>query len=365
MLDSGNLLIDPNSALIDWYDERTYALQELAPRCGYKFSEDYQILEKAVILLRRGANVLCWDPADNTLLRTVLGVRPGRAWLSPAQKREHFGDEREGYRIPIEESQEVLIAFISAGADVYATNNTGQPPSVIAWLHGREKDWIHALTVCGFDADEVFTHSDCFMRQVSTLTFQEYYQRRQEGFVWYDKDICEEAAKKSQERWISEDPRRELFYKRQLEEAGVRSAIDETAQFELIGIDDEDENSDETESDYDHHKAMEYDVESVESDCNRQGQEEQQKSPLENVTIGHDANASHHEADGNQNSDVQLSDDLGLEAADGEVIDLDRMDFDGMYDDIFRQFVCFESEFGNWEWGMSSGERNGGRLVMQ
>jgi hypothetical protein len=77
------------------------------------------------------------------------------------------------------------MVFITAGADVYATNDKGETPSIVASTYGRDEEWIEALDLCGFDSRQVLADSCRFHanrpleRQKSRLSFEEYCQRRQ------------------------------------------------------------------------------------------------------------------------------------------------------------------------------------------
>lgn len=78
------------------------------------------------------------------------------------------------------------MVFITAGADVYATNYDNESPSLLALKNGWEQEWAEALTSCGFDPREVFMHShtsprDCaYGHQTSRLSFEAFCQQRQE-----------------------------------------------------------------------------------------------------------------------------------------------------------------------------------------
>ena len=75
--------------------------------------------------------------------------------------------------------KDLLMVFLTAGADVYATNNYGKTPSEIAFINEREDEWIEALLLCGYNAAEVIADSDPDLKnkahkpQTSKLTFKE------------------------------------------------------------------------------------------------------------------------------------------------------------------------------------------------
>lgn len=101
------------------------------------------------------------------------------------------------------------MVFITAGADVYATNDDDITPSMIALEYGREDEWIEALELCGYEPEEVFTsciHHPTQGPQTSKLSFQEYCQQRhqwqhpsyserfQSGDIDNDLGSCDENA---------------------------------------------------------------------------------------------------------------------------------------------------------------------------
>lgn len=83
-----------------------------------------------------------------------------------------------------EAPKDLLMVSITAGADVYAKNNLGETPSMIAADYGHEDEWIETLELCGIDSEEVITHSEshsdkCTLKhQVSKLSFKEYCRTR-------------------------------------------------------------------------------------------------------------------------------------------------------------------------------------------
>jgi hypothetical protein len=79
--------------------------------------------------------------------------------------------------------RDLLAVFITAGADVYTTNNAGKTPSMVAREYGRDGEWIEALELCGYDFQEVLTsciHRPTRVHQTAKLSFHEYCEQRLE-----------------------------------------------------------------------------------------------------------------------------------------------------------------------------------------
>lgn len=159
--------------------QRRYSLHLLAENCGYGlYSESIDIVKKAVLLLKHGADISVPDFDGCTVLHTIIGcvrydqsplARPGR-------------DVRQRIQ-SLHEPKEFLIASITAGANVYAINDDGLTPSMYARTYHREMEWLEALKSTGYNPEEVVAHSDpdshdCSRpHQVSRLSFEEYLQR--------------------------------------------------------------------------------------------------------------------------------------------------------------------------------------------
>ena len=99
--------------------------------------------------------------------------------------------------------------FIAAGVDVYALNSAGRSASRTAKIYGQEEEWSEALESCGFNSKEVVRQTMprhleyTRARQVSKLTFAEYYQTWDEE-KWEEKMgtgrfWCEENETQSEE----------------------------------------------------------------------------------------------------------------------------------------------------------------------
>jgi hypothetical protein len=316
IIDSGDPLINPNSNFKDWDGAESHPLQTLADICGYRWWVTLDVLDKAILLLKRGANVLHRGPGDSTLLHTVL-----------SSNRADKADQARCFMLSKKVPQELLIAFISAGADVYAENDEGETPSMYARYHSREQEWIQALRICGFDAEEVFEASclpcNRHARQTSKLSFREFCRLRERGTPY--------------DTLISETP-----------EFDVEDFFEDMRKihsFEKIDTNDESEdfNEDEdSEGQVDHDTDMDYDLESAESDSESGEYEEgHQEASQEEAGLENDNNSDHHEASGNQSHELH---ELGIpdpQIGDNEEIGFEGMDFDfnGLFmEDDIEQF---------------------------
>lgn len=161
----------------------------LASYCGYGYGATYQILEKAIILLKWGVEVSCKDSEGDTVLHKALNSDRERPMYHSRSKNE---------------PGELLKVFIAAGADIYALNNRGYSASRTARKYGRKREWLEALEFCGFDSKEVMNQTISKYkqypgrRQTSKLTFQEYYQ------TW-DEKMWDEKMTKLEEAYMSKD----------------------------------------------------------------------------------------------------------------------------------------------------------------
>ncbi len=108
------------------------------------------------------------------------------------------------------------MVFITAGADVYATNNEGETPTMLASIYGRDEEWTEALELCGYDSEQVLAHSDPVLddcscqRQTSKLSFEEYCLQRRENvrfeeFETDDEDEGSDEAENDEEDDKSND----------------------------------------------------------------------------------------------------------------------------------------------------------------
>ena len=162
----------------------------LADGCGYGSSSVGQIVDKAILLLKWKADISCRDPDGDTVLHTLLKCERGKmTYLS------------------LTEPKQLLIVFISAGADVYAINSEGESPSDLARQYDHEDEWTEALMLCGYDVHEVVAQPDATrMRQTSKLSFEECCQNREE-YLWYKEltfgEYCHRCGEKIRHEMVS------------------------------------------------------------------------------------------------------------------------------------------------------------------
>jgi hypothetical protein len=166
------------------------ALTLLAYTCGYDAGFEVDIVDKGILLLNRKADISYRDENGDTVLHTLLKCERLYERLSRTKARR--SGRLRCWDLSFKEPKDLLMVFITAGADVYATNDTGQTPSMVALEYGREDEWIKALELCGYDSDEVL--KSCIDRptreyQTTKLSFQEYCQQRQQGQYsdWFEQ----------------------------------------------------------------------------------------------------------------------------------------------------------------------------------
>ena len=172
------------------------------------------MVDKAILLLNRKADISCRDYNGDSVLHTVLR---GRRWH---QMLSHNVAVRGGYGgrwlQSFQEPKDLLMVFITAGADVYATNDDRETPSMVAREYGRDEEWIEVLELCGYNAEEVLSDpcpKHCTRKhQTSKLSFQEYCQQRQERpkfeEVWtinFESNYTDEDGSSDEEGFMDED----------------------------------------------------------------------------------------------------------------------------------------------------------------
>jgi hypothetical protein len=182
--------------------QKQYSLHLLAEHCGYGLHvELIDIVEKAILLLKHGADISKLDCDGCTVLHTILGCI----------RRHQISSTRRGRnsrrRIQsLHEPKEFLIASITAGANVYAINDECRTPSIYARMFHREMEWIEALRSTGYDPEEVVAHSDpdshdCSRKhQVSRLSFEEYCLQREMDLGFGESDISDGEDEGSSEK---------------------------------------------------------------------------------------------------------------------------------------------------------------------
>jgi hypothetical protein len=76
-------------------------------------------------------------------------------------RQEQWSSSSEYWSISTTASKDLLVVFLSAGADVYAKNNNQETPYMVAVRHGRENEWLEALETCGYESEPGLTPSAC------------------------------------------------------------------------------------------------------------------------------------------------------------------------------------------------------------
>ncbi len=186
MINLGDPFISPNSTVKDLWDEECSPLICLASLCGLCLGGSIQTVDKAILLLQRKADILYRDYNDDTVLHRLLETSRYREMFRPLTWNQFYWS--------LAELEQLLMVFIIAGADVYAFNNRGETPSMIARKYGREVEWTESLTLCGYDSEEVFAQSDPALHdctripQTSKLSFEEFCWDRQEHLRY--KALC-------------------------------------------------------------------------------------------------------------------------------------------------------------------------------
>jgi hypothetical protein len=151
----------------------------LADACGYRCGESIDVVEKAILLLNRKADISCRDQNGDTVLHTLLKCERKHESRSKTEARRT--GLLQTWELSFKAPKDLLMVFITAGADVYATNDDDETPSIVASKYRRENEWIEALGLCGYESEEVLTsciHHPTRERQTSKLSFQEYCQQR-------------------------------------------------------------------------------------------------------------------------------------------------------------------------------------------
>lgn len=139
------------------------------------------MVDKAILLLNRKADISCRDENGDTVLHTLFKSGRLHERMSKIQARR-LGD-LQTWDLSFKAPKDLLMVFITAGADVYATNDDGETPSMVALEYGREDEWIEALELCGYEFEKVLEsgiYRPTGENQTSKLSFQEYCQRRQQ-----------------------------------------------------------------------------------------------------------------------------------------------------------------------------------------
>lgn len=111
-----------------------------------------EITEKVLYWLRRGANVKIRGAGGETCLHLILRYYNDRSvwkWLQGAPTWIQYCKNRR------EDAENILIALVNAGADVFACDDEGISVSEFAHDYYRTKLWVKVLKTCGKDPWEV------------------------------------------------------------------------------------------------------------------------------------------------------------------------------------------------------------------
>lgn len=181
MLDLGDPFFNINDAYNPSFGEglgEMSALMALAYSCGCE-PGPIDVVDRAILLLSRKAKISCRDERGNTVLHAILKCHRRHHDNGP-----NIWSEREPeWKVSFTAPRDLLATFISASADVYATNNDDKTPSMMARKYGRMGEWIEALELCGYDPQEVVAatvHKPTRVHQTSKLSFHDYCEQRLE-----------------------------------------------------------------------------------------------------------------------------------------------------------------------------------------
>ena len=181
ILDHDNSSIDVNEPRCNSFRLEEPPLFSLARESGYETSDVFYVLEKAVLLLERKADVSRRGADGGTVLHAVLKCRCCFEWISKQNARRN--KSLWSRKLSISTLKDMLLLFLSAGADVYVSNRFGQTASMVAAECGRLEEWEEALSACGYNAEKVMTHSHSDLKtctgqhQASKLVFEEYCEQ--------------------------------------------------------------------------------------------------------------------------------------------------------------------------------------------
>jgi hypothetical protein len=139
----------------------TSPLFYLAKTCRYPFSVTFEVIEKAILLLRFGADITYLDEQTNNILHCILQATPDDRLIGRETQAEtlmtaicNCGRCNAKFWNP----RQLLEAAVSKGANIYAINEFGKTPTMIAEKYNRDKEWAKALEACGIDVNEVMLH---------------------------------------------------------------------------------------------------------------------------------------------------------------------------------------------------------------
>jgi len=169
------------SGIYKYYGAECSALAILADICGYATGEAIDVVDKAILFLNRKADISCRNEIGDTVLHTLLRCERLHERESKTEARTY--GRAQIWDLSFKAPKDLLMVFITAGADVCAINDDGETPSMVASEYWREDEWIEALELCGYESEVVLTsciHRPMRGHQGSKLSFQEYCQQRQQ-----------------------------------------------------------------------------------------------------------------------------------------------------------------------------------------
>ncbi len=115
MLDLGQPFISLKSFYLDGCGTERAPLIELAEYGGLCYGDAFHIIDKAILLLNRNVDISCHDNNGDTVLQTLLRCRRLQEHVSYAEAVE-LGQQLS-WTLSLKEPQELLMVFITAGAD--------------------------------------------------------------------------------------------------------------------------------------------------------------------------------------------------------------------------------------------------------
>jgi hypothetical protein len=180
--------IDINGIYSNGYRECS-ALSIFADACGYECVDIMDIIAKAILFLDRKADIDCRADRGDTVLHIILQCNRLHERISKEQAqaaKKSCPNSLHQWFSSITAPKDLLMVFLSAGADVYATNNDNETPYMVAVLYGRENEWYEALEKCGYEPEPGLTSWSCSIHhprhqsQKSKLSLQQLCQQRPE-----------------------------------------------------------------------------------------------------------------------------------------------------------------------------------------
>jgi hypothetical protein len=203
MINLGDPFISPKST-IKPYGREIPPLIFFAFRSGGGRANEIQTVDKAIFLLKRKADISCRDYNGDTVLHALLKSLRDYERPEPVEEKSIY--------LSLTQPKQLLMVFMTAGADVCAINDKGETPSTIAQKYGKEDEWTEALTLCGYDPEVVFAQSNSALHDppriplTPKLSFEQFCQNRQEHLE-YKKicfgEYCQECGERFRHEMIS------------------------------------------------------------------------------------------------------------------------------------------------------------------